>query len=86
MSGKREHGMGRRQYAQWRKSTEKQEESMKKSKCIQQNLSSQSQKEKSPTPKPAEPDVESTDSQELPDVPWASTLKERHQCKESYDS
>ena len=65
--------MGGQQYAQWRKITEKQEEPMKKSKHTQQKLSSQPQKEKSPTPKPVGPDEESTDSQELPDVPWASS-------------
>ena len=52
---------------------EKQEEPTKKSKQIQQKLSSQSQKEKSPTPEPMGPNEESTDSQELPDVPWASS-------------
>ena len=75
MSGKCEHSMAGRQYAQKRKSMEQPEESAKRSKRLQEKPSPQSREEKAPTPNPAEVDGGMTDdSQELPDVPWASSL------------
>ena len=74
MSGKHEHSMGGRQYAQKRKSMEQPEESTKRSKRLQEKSSPQPREEKAPTPNPAEMDGGSTDdSQELPDVLWASS-------------
>ena len=74
MLGKREHSMGGRQYAQKRKSVEQPEKPTKKSKRVQERSSPQPGKEKTLTPRPTESDGGTTDnSQELPDVPWASS-------------
>ena len=56
MSGKREHSMGGRQYAQKRRSMEQPEESTKWSKHLQERSSPQPREERAPTPSPAEMD------------------------------
>ena len=49
---------------------EQQETPTKKSRHLQEKSSEQPSAEKPQSPRPTEQDLESTDSQELPDVPW----------------
>ena len=71
MSRKWEHSVGGRQYAKWKKDAERQEGPPKKSRRIGKKGVTESTEDKSPPP--AEPNPESSDSTELPDVPWAQT-------------
>ena len=71
MSRKCEHSVGGRQYAKKRKAVEKQGDSIKRSKQTEKKGTTESAEAKS-TP-PVETDQDSSDSTELPDMPWACT-------------
>ena len=71
MSRKQEHSVGGRQYTKRKKAAEKQEGPAKKSKQIKEKSMTKSAEDKSP--QPVEPSQDSSDSTELPDVPWACT-------------
>ena len=71
MSRKREHSVGGRQYAKWKKDAERQEGSPKKSKWTGKKGTSGSTEIRSPPH--MEPNQDSSDSTELPDVPWVHT-------------
>ena len=60
-----------RQYAKRKKAAEKQEGPAKKSKWIEEKRTTESAEVRSP--QPVEPNQESSDSTELPDVPWVHT-------------
>ena len=71
MSRKREHSVGGRQYAKRKKDAERQEGSPKKSKQTGKKGTTGSTEIRSPPH--VEPDQDSSDSTELPDVPWMHT-------------
>ena len=71
MSRKREHSVCGRQYAKRKKAVEKQEGPAKKSKQMEEKRTTGPAEVRSP--QPAEPSQDSSDSTELPDVPWAHT-------------
>ena len=71
MSRKREHSIGGRQYAKWKKDAERQEGPPKKSRWTGKKGTTESTKDRSPSP--MEPDQDSSNSTELPDVPWMHT-------------
>ena len=71
MSRKWEHSVGGRQYAKRKKAAEKQEGPAKKSKQIEEKRTTEPAEVRSP--QPAEPSQDSSDSTELPDVPWVHT-------------
>ena len=67
-SRKREHSVGGRQYAKRKRAAEKQEGPAKKSQRIEEKHTTEPAKVRSP--QPIEPSQDSSDSTELPDVPW----------------
>ena len=69
MSRKREHSVRGRQYAKRKKAAEKQEGPVKKSKQIKEKGMTKAAEDRGP--QPVEPSQDSSDSMELPDVPWA---------------
>ena len=71
MSRKREHSVGGRQYAKRKKAAEKQEGPAKKSKQIKEKSMTKSAEDINP--QPVEPSQGSSDSTELPDIPWVHT-------------
>ena len=71
MSRKWEHSVGGRQYAKRKKAVEKQEGPAKKNKWIEEKCTTGPAEVRSP--QPAEPSHDSSDSTELPDVPWVHT-------------
>ena len=71
MSRKREHSVRGRQYAKRKKAAEKQEGPAKKSKWVEEKGTTKSAEDRSPPP--AEPSQDSSDSTELPDMPWVHT-------------
>ena len=71
MSRKQEHSVGGRQYAKRKKAAEKQEGPAKKSKQIEEKCTTEPAEVRSP--QPAEPNQDSLDSTELPDVLWVHT-------------
>ena len=71
MSRKREHSVGRRQYAKKKKVKEKQGDPVKRSKWTEKKSTTESAEATSSPP--VEPDQNSLDSTELPDMPWAHT-------------
>ena len=71
MSRKREYSVGGRQYAKRKKAAEKQEGPAKRSKQIGEKIMTKPAEVRSPPP--AEPSQDSSDSTELPDVPWVHT-------------
>ena len=71
MSRKREHSVGGRQYAKRKKAVKKQEGPAKKSQWIKEKHTTEPPEVRSP--QPVEPSQDSSDSTELPDVPWAQT-------------
>ena len=71
MSRKQEHSVGGRQYAKQKKDAERQEGPAKKSKWTGKKSTSESTEVRSPPP--VEPNQDSSDSTELPDIPWVHT-------------
>ena len=71
MSRKREHSVGGRQYTKKKKVKEKQEDPVKRSKQTEKKNTTESAEATSSPP--VEPDQDSSDSTELPDMPWACT-------------
>ena len=71
MSRKREHSVGRRQYTKKKKVEEKQGDSVKRSKRTGKKSTTKTPEARSTSP--VEPNQDSSDSTELPDVPWAHT-------------
>ena len=71
MSRKREHSVGRRQYAKKKKVEEKQGDSVKRSKRTGKKSTAKMPEARSTSP--VEPNQDSSNSMELPDVPWAHT-------------
>ena len=71
MSRKRECSVGGRQYAKRKKAVEKQEGPAKTSKQIEEKCTTEPAEVQSP--QPAEPSQNSSDSTELPDIPWVDT-------------
>ena len=71
MSRKREHSVGRRQYTKKKKVIEKQGDSVKRSK--QTGKKSTTEMPEARSTSPVEPNQDSSNSTELPDVPWART-------------
>ena len=71
MSRKWEHSIGGRQYTKRKKAAEKQEGPAKKSKWIEEKRTTEPAGVRSP--QPAEPSQDSSDSTELPNVPWVHT-------------
>ena len=71
MSRKREHSVGGRQYAKRKKAAEKQEGPAKKSKWIEEKCTTKPAEVRSP--QPVEHSQDSSDSTELPNVPWVHT-------------
>ena len=71
MSRKREHSIGGRQYAKRKKAAEKQEGPAKKSRQTEEKHTTEPAEVRSP--QPAELNQDSSDSTELPDVPWVHT-------------
>ena len=71
MSRKREHSVGGRQYAKKKKVVEKQEDPVKRSKRTEKKSTTESAETTSSPP--VEPNQDSLDSTELPDVPWVRT-------------
>ena len=71
MSRKQEHSIGGRQYAKKRKIIEKQGDPVKKSKWTGKKSATETPDDRSPPH--AEPNQDSSDSMELPDVPWVHT-------------
>ena len=71
MSRKREHSVGGRQYAKRKRAPEKQEGPAKKSQWIEEKHTTELAKVRSP--QPVDPSQDSSDSTELPDIPWAQT-------------
>ena len=71
MSRKREHSVRGRQYTKRKKAAEKQEGPAKKSKWIEEKSMTKPAEVRSPPP--VEPSQDSSDSTELPDVPWVHT-------------
>ena len=71
MSRKWEHSVSGRQYAKRKRAAEKQEGPAKKSQWIEEKHTTEPAEVRSP--QPVEPSQDSSDSTELPDVPWAHT-------------
>ena len=71
MSRKQEHSVGRRQYAKKKKVEEKQGDSVKRSKRTVKKSTAKTPEDRSTSP--VEPNQDSSESMELPDVPWART-------------
>ena len=71
MSRKREHSVGGRQYAKKKRVVEKQGGPVKRSKWTEKKSTTKTAEATSSPP--VEPDQDSLDSTELPDVPWAHT-------------
>ena len=71
MSRKREHSVGRRQYAKKKKVKEKQRDSVKRSKMTGKKSTAKTPEARSTSP--VEPNQDSSNSMELLDVPWACT-------------
>ena len=71
MSRKREYSVGGRQYTKRKKAAEKQEGPAKKSKQIEEKSITKPAEDRSP--RPVEPSKDSSDSTELPNVPWVHT-------------
>ena len=71
MSRKREHSVGGRQYAKRKKAGKKQQGSAKKSKWIEEKSMTKPAEDRSP--QPMEPSQDSSDSTELPNIPWVHT-------------
>ena len=71
MSRKQECSIGGRQYAKKRKVVEKQGDPVKRSKWTERKSMTKSAEARSTSP--VEPNQDSSDSTELPDVPWAHT-------------
>ena len=71
MSRKREHSVGGRQYAKKKKAVEKQGDLIKRSKQTEKKSTTETAEARSSSP--VEPNQDSSDSTELPDVPWACT-------------
>ena len=71
MSRKKEHSVGSRQYAKRKGAPEKQEGPAKKSQWIEEKCTTEPAGIRSP--QPIEQSQDSSDSTELPDVPWAQT-------------
>ena len=71
MSRKREHSVGRRQYTKKKKVKEKQGDSAKRSKWTGKKSTAETPEARSTSP--VEPNQDSSDSTELPDMPWAHT-------------
>ena len=68
MSRKREYSVGGRQYTKRKRAVEKQEGPAKKSQWIEEKCTTELAKDRSP--QPVELSQDSSDSTELPDVPW----------------
>ena len=71
MSTKREHSVGGRQYVKKKIVKEKQGDSVKRSKRTEKKSTTESAK--ATNSPPVEPNQDSSDNTELPDVPWART-------------
>ena len=71
MSHKKEHSVGGRQYAKRKRMTEKQEGSTKKSQRLKEKQTTEPSRAESP--QLTEQSQDSSDSKELPDVPWTWT-------------
>ena len=71
MSRKREHSNGGRQYAKKKKVEEKQGDSVKRSKRTGKKSTAEMPEARSTSP--VEPNQDSSDGTELPDMPWART-------------
>ena len=71
MSHKKEHSVGGWQYAKRKGMAEKQEEPTKKSQHLKEKQTTEPSRAKSP--QPTEQSQDSSDSRELPDVPWTCT-------------
>ena len=71
MSRKQEHSVGGRQYAKKKKVKEKQGDSVKRGKHTRKKSTTETPEARSTSP--VEPKQDSSDSTELPDVPWART-------------
>ena len=71
MSRKREHSVGGRQYAKKKKVAEKQGDPVKRSKRTEKKSVTEMPEARSMSP--VEPNQDSSDSTELPDMPWART-------------
>ena len=71
MSRKREHSVGGRQYAKKKKVKEKQGDSVKRSKRTGKKSTTETPEARSMSP--VEPNQDSSNSTELPDVPWVCT-------------
>ena len=71
MSRKQEHSIGGRQYAKKKKVIEKQGDPIKRSKWTEKKSMTESAEARSTSP--VKPNQDSSDSTELPDVPWACT-------------
>ena len=71
MSRKREHSIGGRQYAKKKKAVEKQGDPVKRSKQTEKKSMTESAEARSTSP--VEPNQDSSDSTELPDVPSVCT-------------
>ena len=71
MSRKREHSIGGRQYAKKKKVVEKQGDPIKRSKWTERKSTIESAEARSTSP--VEPNQDSSDSTELPNMPWACT-------------
>ena len=69
MSRKREHSVGSRQYTKQKRAVEKQEGPAKKSQWIEEKCTTEPPEVRSP--QPVDPSQDSSDSTELPDIPWA---------------
>ena len=71
MSRKQEHSVGGRQYTKKKKVAEKQGDPVKRSKWTERkSVTETAETASSP---PVEPEQDSSDSTELPDVPWTHT-------------
>ena len=71
MLHKREHSVGSRQYAKRKRTAEKQEEPIKKSQRLKEKQTTEPARTESP--QPTQQSQNSSDSWELPDVPWTWT-------------
>ena len=71
MSRKREHNIGGRQYGKKKKAVQKQGDPIKRSKQTEKKSTTETAEARSTSS--VEPDQDSSDSMELPDVPWVHT-------------
>ena len=71
MSRKREHSVGGRQYTKKKKAIEKQGDPVKRSKQTEKKSTTETPEARSTSP--VEPNQDSSDSTELPDMPWVCT-------------